>query len=113
MIRRPPRSTLFPYTTLFRSRFSAVALAMACASCASQAQEARFKAVSFLPLNANFGSQFQRWVDEVNKRGQGLIRIETAGPDAMPAGEQANALKNGVAQMGFIAATYYVGTMWE
>src|SRR2546426_5531943 len=24
MIRRPPRSTLFPYTTLFRSRFLAV-----------------------------------------------------------------------------------------
>src|SRR3712207_6909724 len=24
MIRRPPRSTLFPYTTLFRSRLSAV-----------------------------------------------------------------------------------------
>src|SRR5256885_6615926 len=24
MIRRPPRSTLFPYTTLFRSRFAAV-----------------------------------------------------------------------------------------
>src|SRR3989441_3865574 len=27
MIRRPPRSTLFPYTTLFRSRVGAVALA--------------------------------------------------------------------------------------
>src|SRR5690348_17990938 len=26
MIRRPPRSTLFPYTTLFRSRVGAVAL---------------------------------------------------------------------------------------
>ena len=25
MIRRPPRSTLFPYTTLFRSAFDAVA----------------------------------------------------------------------------------------
>src|SRR5258708_27865481 len=25
MIRRPPRSTLFPYTTLFRSRFGALA----------------------------------------------------------------------------------------
>ena len=24
MIRRPPRSTLFPYTTLFRSKFSAL-----------------------------------------------------------------------------------------
>src|SRR5256885_4419832 len=27
MIRRPPRSTLFPYTTLFRSRFTFAALA--------------------------------------------------------------------------------------
>src|SRR2546425_7959992 len=27
MIRRPPRSTLFPYTTLFRSRFGDLALA--------------------------------------------------------------------------------------
>src|SRR5256885_5968183 len=26
MIRRPPRSTLFPYTTLFRSHFQAVGL---------------------------------------------------------------------------------------
>src|SRR3989442_9877199 len=26
MIRRPPRSTLFPYTTLFRSRLAGVAL---------------------------------------------------------------------------------------
>src|SRR3989442_8468346 len=26
MIRRPPRSTLFPYTTLFRSRFKATAV---------------------------------------------------------------------------------------
>src|SRR3712207_7810589 len=26
MIRRPPRSTLFPYTTLFRSRFSITSL---------------------------------------------------------------------------------------
>src|SRR3712207_8142225 len=28
MIRRPPRSTLFPYTTLFRSRHSMAAIAM-------------------------------------------------------------------------------------
>src|SRR5258707_12063196 len=33
MIRRPPRSTLFPYTTLFRSRAAASPLAaLACAS---------------------------------------------------------------------------------
>src|SRR2546427_8834122 len=28
MIRRPPRSTLFPYTTLFRSRFARVSSAV-------------------------------------------------------------------------------------
>src|SRR2546429_4741242 len=28
MIRRPPRSTLFPYTTLFRSEYVAIARAM-------------------------------------------------------------------------------------
>src|SRR3712207_8668096 len=31
MIRRPPRSTLFPYTTLFRSALSAMTLALAAA----------------------------------------------------------------------------------
>jgi len=32
MIRRPPRSTLFPYTTLFRSAGDAVLLSPACSS---------------------------------------------------------------------------------
>src|SRR5256885_6284092 len=32
MIRRPPRSTLFPYTTLFRSRLSAAAGAASAAA---------------------------------------------------------------------------------
>src|SRR5438067_6500624 len=31
MIRRPPRSTLFPYTTLFRSRILVLARTMRCA----------------------------------------------------------------------------------
>src|SRR2546429_5606858 len=31
MIRRPPRSTLFPYTTLFRSPLSPARLRLACA----------------------------------------------------------------------------------
>src|SRR2546430_10254291 len=33
MIRRPPRSTLFPYTTLFRSRAPAGASAPCCGIC--------------------------------------------------------------------------------
>src|SRR5256885_13100056 len=37
MIRRPPRSTLFPYTTLFRSRFAGKR--SACESTAASASE--------------------------------------------------------------------------
>src|SRR5215469_17328877 len=33
MIRRPPRSTLFPYTTLFRSRGACCTTRSACSSC--------------------------------------------------------------------------------
>src|SRR5260370_16915268 len=40
MIRRPPRSTLFPYTTLFRSSFSA---ANSCRETVSQRQETRWR----------------------------------------------------------------------
>src|SRR2546422_6531537 len=43
MIRRPPRSTLFPYTTLFRSRFP-VALG-------------NFERMLSLPLNARMSDQ--------------------------------------------------------
>src|SRR5256885_13544500 len=32
MIRRPPRSTLFPYTTLFRSKYLAIGQAIECSS---------------------------------------------------------------------------------
>src|SRR5258708_14401117 len=38
MIRRPPRSTLFPYTTLFRSLGACHALVNACADALSAAQ---------------------------------------------------------------------------
>src|SRR5690349_24121385 len=40
MIRRPPRSTLFPYTTLFRSSSAINRARAACASSASRARAA-------------------------------------------------------------------------
>src|SRR3712207_6613715 len=39
MIRRPPRSTLFPYTTLFRSRYGADALRFTLAAMESQGRD--------------------------------------------------------------------------
>src|SRR5690606_41845169 len=41
MIRRPPRSTLFPYTTLFRSRLAAMASGVAEAKLAEQRRQRR------------------------------------------------------------------------
>src|SRR3712207_7615933 len=49
MIRRPPRSTLFPYTTLFRSRQSA--LSCDCQPCRTCSRAASARSVS-LPRNA-------------------------------------------------------------
>src|SRR5258707_3338632 len=40
MIRRPPRSTLFPYTTLFRSSFAAIATASLASSISSSGRDA-------------------------------------------------------------------------
>src|SRR2546427_3428689 len=41
MIRRPPRSTLFPYTTLFRSAVSPLSPERACASSSKRTRFAR------------------------------------------------------------------------
>jgi TRAP-type C4-dicarboxylate transport system substrate-binding protein len=98
-----------------RSAFRSLLLGVVCAAffAPAAAQEAHLKAASFLPLNANFGAQFKRWVDEVNRRGKGTLQITAVGPEAVPTTEQANAIKTGVVEMAFLAATYYAGTMWE
>src|SRR5260221_7984458 len=41
MIRRPPRSTLFPYTTLFRSRFPSQDCALLCHLRSARGNECR------------------------------------------------------------------------
>src|SRR2546427_5385058 len=59
MIRRPPRSTLFPYTTLFRSCLSAVSLAggqyavgKGCARCQETGYKGRTGVFETLVLDA-------------------------------------------------------------
>src|SRR5256885_10343435 len=57
MIRRPPRSTLFPYTTLFRS----VAAALACAPAAGQGPQARNFAPEQLKSGAEIYARAVAW----------------------------------------------------
>src|SRR3712207_7047133 len=53
MIRRPPRSTLFPYTTLFRSRSRSMGLELAASRAASASSGvSRSKASSSASLSA-------------------------------------------------------------
>src|SRR3712207_7537980 len=68
MIRRPPRSTLFPYTTLFRSSGLATALALrtggaqvlACDDNPAKMQEARAKEIETGDLRVTDWSEFNR-----------------------------------------------------
>src|SRR2546430_6920282 len=64
MIRRPPRSTLFPYTTLFRSSFSS----------SSSSGVSNIGNTDFLFLSS-FSSR--RWLEESNKKfnSKGLLAI--------------------------------------
>src|SRR5688572_32076681 len=63
MIRRPPRSTLFPYTTLFRSR---------CASDSPWSCENIDGAVSmsYTPTPADLGKRLRAWVYVSNRDGR-------------------------------------------
>src|SRR2546423_7419873 len=52
MIRRPPRSTLFPYTTLFRSRH---------AGCVHQATAVHIRAILGEPVRRDVAEVGRRW----------------------------------------------------
>src|SRR3712207_7763246 len=50
MIRRPPRSTLFPYTTLFRSVTDPVGVRATCPNCQVQSQFVEKQIVTYFTL---------------------------------------------------------------
>ena len=65
MIRRPPRSTLFPYTTLFRSYCAAVVMAVSPSGQAFVLDEAtNYRYVAHTP-ELDPDSSILRWVNQV------------------------------------------------
>src|SRR3989475_12123894 len=76
MIRRPPRSTLFPYTTLFRTIVTALVIVRTLERhvSASNYQESGADPVlagtlAGLALGATFGWRRSRWLDNLWQRG--------------------------------------------
>src|SRR3712207_8572848 len=71
MIRRPPRSTLFPYTTLFRSDL------------AQQVYEWVLKAVAQydetkgVPFGAFLATQLSKWVHDLGRNAHGRTAADT------------------------------------
>src|SRR2546428_13811684 len=68
MIRRPPRSTLFPYTTLFRSSFADPTVGVASSTCVSVAR---------IDGDANRGQSsylgYEMWVRDLETRFRGIV----------------------------------------
>src|SRR2546427_6438510 len=90
MIRRPPRSTLFPYTTLFRSR------------AAAEVEEARRQSAALVEEmgalehdTATLTAQQTQWEDQLKERRLALVALESA---AREAGVQVEAADARVAQ---------------
>ncbi|MFQ5856983.1 MAG: ABC transporter substrate-binding protein [Anaerolineae bacterium] len=97
-------------------RFSAIAAGMVIAALltgAASAAEVKLKAASFLPARVVYAKYFYSWVNEVNKRCAGKVKISVVGPAAIKSLEQWNALKTGVIDMHFGPPNYYKGTMVE
>ena len=88
--------------------------ALAALSGAASAQETTLSAVVFVPRNTTFGEIFVRFVDQVNKEGKGLVRIDQrGGPDAIPTIEQGNAVRTGVVDMVSLPPTFYTNVCPE
>src|SRR5256885_8442620 len=59
MIRRPPRSTLFPYTTLFRSSFSCSSISVSRSTCTSGLDSSTISDFNFFGRSEEHTSELQ------------------------------------------------------
>src|SRR2546427_12716363 len=74
MIRRPPRSTLFPYTTLFRSSCEGMARARCCTSSAMSSSSA-FARDSPFATPASIGSRSEEHTSELQSQSNLVCRL--------------------------------------
>src|SRR3712207_9309545 len=108
MIRRPPRSTLFPYTTLFRSPLvnSAITRAFDARERAVRTQEAAMGALN-IPSAADV-ERLTRRLRSVSQRLEGIEdgvdrldrRLEEASRTAQPHDERLAAIEAQLAKLG-------------
>ena len=81
---------------------------------AAVAEEITLKAVTSLPKSHYFIKSFAKYVNEVNKQGKGLVKINwIGGPEVTPGPKQAAALRRGVFDLVYGPVGYYGGQIPE
>src|SRR5258705_1550140 len=101
MIRRPPRSTLFPYTTLFRSRFTAKDAAGALADYRAGLEAAKGKGYYLTPERDSVLAFHQRIFEVLTQSGDlAAARREIAAIRAIPAPQAEAVARNLEAALG-------------
>lgn len=93
---------------------SLAAAALLCAGLSAHAQEAVINAVHFTPAQNSYAKSFQRFVDLVNERGKGVVRIQVrGGPEVMPPLQLGEAQKSGLIDMLDAAPGLYLNLVPE
>ena len=84
------------------------------ATAASAADEEVIRAVTFTPAQVIYAQQFQKFVDKVNEKGKGVVRIDViGGPEVIPPMRLGESQKNGVADMFDLPAGLYLNMVPE
>lgn len=98
-------------STLIRGAAAAALLAVS--SVTAQAEEV-IRAVTFVPAQVSFARNFQKFVDLVNERGEGVVSIQViGGPEVIPNERLGEAQKNGIADMFLVPAGLYLNLVPE
>lgn len=91
-----------------------MAVSLVGAACLAQAQEAVINAVHFTPAQNSYAKSFLKYVETVNSRGKGVVRIQVrGGPEVMPILQLGEAQKNGLIDMLNAAPGLYLNIVPE
>ena len=91
---------------MFHAKAAIAAAVLAAAALPAAAQEVKLSLINFLQNEQAFGQPAVEWTEMVNKAGRGVVQIEIKPYGAIPVFEMGNAVKNGVADMGSVPATF-------
>ena len=83
--------------------------------CSAHAEETTLKAISAFNEGTRFSVNFERFINEVNRHGSGLVQINYigGGGKVMSPFEVGNALRSGVVDMAWTSGAYYTNLLPE